>query len=448
MPTAARWTVFSLLVASILVLAGAIGYVSRCSFGSSCNRAGAASQSNVPPPDKTGTANAASSSEDFSNLNQILRLLKDKYVDPDLVDEQTLYQAAITGLLQTFPDSGTFYVDPNTVRTSVGPSGKFEGIGATVSSQNGQIIIVAPIENTPAQRAGIKAGDAILEVDGESTSGWSQEKAVLKIRGQAGTKVKLKIRHTDGQEETLDIERDEIKVQSVTTQPPGGALKDGGGTEISDIAYIHIREFSEQTTDEMKKALQDAVSSGKKGVILDLRNNPGGLLRTTADVADEFLDGNKTILTERDRDGSETQFKSHDGGVATQIPVVIILNRFSASGSEVLSAALHDNGRATIIGEKSFGKGTVNVSNNLKDGGQLYISIAKWLTPSGTQIDGVGIRPDIPVQLSDADIDARRDVQLFKALDVLRGTDTTPATALTPQPATPAPDATPTRTRG
>jgi carboxyl-terminal processing protease len=172
------------------------------------------------------------------------------------------------------------------------------------------------------------------------------------------------------------------------------------------------------------------------------------LLRTTADVADEFLDGNKTILTERDRDGSETQFKSHDGGVATQIPVVIILNRFSASGSEVLSAALHDNGRATIIGEKSFGKGTVNVSNNLKDGGQLYISIAKWLTPNGTQIDGVGIRPDIPVQLSDDDIDARRDVQLFKALDVLRGTDTTPPTALTPQPATPAPNATPTRTRG
>jgi carboxyl-terminal processing protease len=449
MPNAARWTVFSLLVASILVLAGAVGYVSRCSFGSSCNRAGAAStQTNVPPPDKTGAADSAKGTEDFANLNQILKLLKDKYVDPDLVDEQTLYQAAITGLLQTFPDSGTFYVDPNTVKTSVGPSGKFEGIGATVSSQNGQIIIVAPIENTPAQRAGIKAGDAILEVDGESTSGWSQEKAVLKIRGQAGTKVKLKIRHTDGQEVTLDIERDEIKVQSVTTQPPGGVLKDGSGAEISDIAYIHIREFSEQTTDEMKKALQDAVSSGKKGVVLDLRNNPGGLLRTTADVADEFLDGNKTILTERDRDGSETQFKSHDGGVATQIPVVIILNRFSASGSEVLSAALHDNGRATIIGEKSFGKGTVNVSNNLKDGGQLYISIAKWLTPNGTQIDGVGIRPDIPVQLSDDDIDARRDVQLFKALDVLRGTDTTPPTALTPQPATPAPNATPTRTRG
>lgn len=435
MLNAARWIVFSLLAGSILLLAGALGYVYRGDNGSAA----------APASDSSGTA---ANGEDFSTLNQILRLLKDKYVDPGLVDDQSLYQAAITGLLQTFPDSGTFYVDPNTVRTSVGPSGKFEGIGATVSSDNGQIIIVAPIENTPAERAGIKAGDAILEVDGESTAGWTQEKAVLKIRGQAGTSVKLKIRHTDGQEETLDIERDEIKVQSVTTQPPGGALKDGAGTEVSDVAYIHIREFTEQTTGEMKKLLEDAASSGKKGIILDLRNNPGGLLKTTADVADEFLDGNKTILTERDRDGSETQFKSRAGGLATQIPVVVILNRFSASGAEVLAAALNENGRATIVGEKSFGKGTVNVSNNLRDGGQLYISIAKWLTPNGTQIDGVGIRPDIAVQLSDEDIGQRRDVQLFKALDVLRGTDTTPATALTPQAATPTAEASPTRTRG
>lgn len=256
------------------------------------------------------------------------------------------------------------------------------------------------------------------------------------------------MRHGDGNEETLDIERDEIKVKSVTTLPPGGSLVDGNGTAIDDVAYIHIREFTEQTTDEMKAALDDAVSSGKRGIVLDLRNNPGGLLRTTADIADEFLDGDKVILTERERDGSESQFKSHDGGAATTIPVVIILNRFSASGSEVLSAALHDNNRATIVGEKSFGKGTVNISNDLKDGGQLYVSIAKWLTPNGTQIDGVGIRPDINVTLTDDDIDARRDTQLFKAIDVLRGTDTTPAASLTPQPETPAPDATPTRTRG
>jgi carboxyl-terminal processing protease len=437
MLNAARWTVLSLLAVSILVLAGALGYVLR-GDGASAS----------PPAAASSDANANGKADDFSNLNQIMKLLKDKYVDPDLVDSDTLYQAAITGLLQTFPDSGTFYVDPNTVKTSVGTSGKFEGIGATVSTLNGQIVIVAPIDNTPAQRAGIVAGDIVLEVDGESTSGWTQEKAVLKIRGQAGTNVKLKIRHPDNTEATLDIERDEIKVPSVTTQPPGGALVDGNGTAIDDVAYIHIREFTEQTTGEMHQALQDAVSSGKRGVILDLRNNPGGLLKVTEDVADEFLDGGKILLTERDRGGKETQDRSSDGGVATKIPVAIILNRFSASGSEVLSAALHDNGRATLIGEKSFGKGTVNISNNLKDGGQLYISIAKWLTPNGVQIDGVGIRPDISVTLSDDDIDARRDVQLFKALDVLRGTDTTPAISLTPPVATPGPAGTPTRAGG
>ncbi len=443
---AARWSVLGLLGASILILAFAVGYISR---GDNSSSSGAAAQTS-----NNGTETAANLN--FDELNQIYQLLQQKYVDPSLVDQQTLYEAAITGMLQTFPDSGTFYVDPDTVNTSVGPSGTFEGIGATVAEQNGQIVITSPIDDTPAQRAGIRAGDIIEEVDGESTAGWTQEKAVLKIRGPKGTKVTLKVKHDDGTEQTIEIERDEIKVASVTTVPPGGTLKDGAGNAITDIGYIHIREFTEQTEGEMQTALQDILDSGKKGVILDLRNNPGGLLRTTADVANDFLDANKLILTEQERDGSKQEFRAHSGGIATKLPVVIILNRFSASGSEVLSAALHDNGRATIVGEKSFGKGTVNVSNDLKDGGQLYISIAKWLTPNGTQIDGVGIRPDIAVTPSDADIDGNRDVQLFKAIDVLEGTDTTPAEALTPQPqdATPAetttPDenATPTRTGG
>jgi carboxyl-terminal processing protease len=413
-------TVVGLLAISLVVLAFAVGYVVR-------------GDGNAAP---TTAANNSSSSSDgtagnFSNLNQIVKLLQDKYVDPDKIDQESLYEAAINGMLQTLSDSGVFYVDPNTVKTSVGPSGTFDGIGATVSSSNNQIVIVAPIEGTPAERAGIKPGDVILSVDGEPTEGWTQEKAVLKIRGPRGSKVSLQIRHADGTEETLDIERDEIKVQSVTTVPPGGVLKDGAGTNIDDIGYIHIREFSLTTADEMRTVLKDMATS-KKGIVLDLRNNPGGLLDTTVAVADEFLDSG-TILSERDRSDSQgPTTTAKRGGLATQIPVVVILNRFSASGSEVLAAALHDNNRGTIVGEKSFGKGTVNVKNDLKDGGQLYVSVAKWLTPSGTQIDGVGIRPDIDVKLSDEDIDARRDVQLFKALDVLRNTNTTPVAALTP----------------
>ena len=345
---AARWVVIGLLAVSILILSFAFGYVARGDGGSK--------QAAAPTPAAGATqpADTITADTDFKNLNDIYKILQSKYVDPDLVDRQTLYQAAITGLLQTFPDSGTFYVDPNTVKTSVGPSGKFDGIGATFQvfylTPDGQAAVggvmwdsaghnitrsqVAPIEGTPAERAGLKAGDAILEVNGESTAGWTQEKAVLKIRGPRGTVVKLKVR-SDKEERTLDIERDEIKVQSVTTQPPGGALKDGAGANIDDLAYIHIREFDEPTKDEMQTALKDAVSSGKKGIVLDLRNNPGGLLRTTADIADEFLDGDKTILTERERDGSEQKFPSHSGGAATEIPVVII-SAVQAVGTSLL----------------------------------------------------------------------------------------------------------------
>jgi carboxyl-terminal processing protease len=386
---------------------------------------------------------------DFETLNQIVKLLDDRYVDPDRIDEQALYEAAINGMLQTLSDSGTFYVDPVTVATSTGPSGSFEGIGATVSSENGQIVIVAPIENTPAARAGIQPGDVVVSVNGESTEGWTTEKAVIMIRGPKGSKVTLVIRHSDGVEETLEIERDEIEVQSVTTQPPGGALEDGAGTPIDDVAYIYVREFTQPTTEQFRDALRAAVDSGKRGVIIDLRNNPGGLLRTTVDMVDEFLDDG-IILSEVERGSDEPQhIRAGSGGIATEIPVVVLINRFSASGSEVFAAALADNGRATVVGEKSFGKGTVNISNDLEDGGQVYISIAKWLTPDGTAIDSVGVRPDIEVQLSDDDIDQRRDVQLFKAIDVLRGTDTTPTTALTPQASPTAdPDASPTTTGG
>jgi carboxyl-terminal processing protease len=412
---AARWTVVSLLVTSVLILAFAVGYVLR----------GDGDTTTVARPD----ANDSAGEQDFSNLNEILDLLDERYVDPDRIDRETLYLSAVNGMLETLSDSGTFYVDPETFELRIGASGTFDGIGATVSEEEGRIVIVAPIEDTPAERAGIRAGDIVLEVDGESTEGWSQEQAVLRIRGPRGTTVTLLIRHDDDTEETFEIERDEIKVESVTTVPPGGTLEDGSGTAISDVAYIHIREFTGQTEQEVREALSEAIEAGATGIILDLRNNPGGLLSVTANVADEFLDSG-VILSERERDGSEKAFQARRGGEATDIPVVIILNRFSASGSEVLAAALHDNDRATIVGEKSFGKGTVNEQHELNDGGAVYVSIAKWLTPDGTQIDGVGIRPDIEILLSDEDIDLRRDVQLFKAIDVLRGTDTTPVTTL------------------
>ncbi len=424
----ARWTVLGLLAGSILVLTFAVGYV--------------IADGGDDTPAAAVQNDAGNGETDFSQLNQILRILKDKYVEPDRIDDATLYDAAIAGMLDTLSDSGVYYIDEETLGAR-DEARAFEGIGATVSEENGRVVIVRPIPGTPAERAGILPGDIILAVDGEAADGWTSEVAVLKIRGPRGTIVTLRVQHANGEEETIEIERDQINVPSVSTVPPGGTLEDGAGETITDVGYIYISEFRDKTTEEQfDAALRDVVESGKRGLILDLRNNPGGLLLTTDNIADEFLDDG-IIIRQRERDGSESSTRAKDGGIATEIPVVVILNRFSASGSEVLAAALKENGRATIIGEKSFGKGTVNVATDLRDGGQLYVSVAKWLTPNGTQIDGVGIRPDISVTLSDEDIDLRRDVQLFKALDILRGTDTTPPTALTPSPSE-TPDGTPT----
>jgi len=428
MLNAARWTVLGLLAVSIVVLAFAIGYVISDGDGDGTTVV-------VNDQDNDGRITDDRLEDvDFSTLNEILEVLEDRYYNPDLIDRETLYQAAINGMLETLSDSGTYYVDPITIATGEGFSGTFEGIGATVSEgENGEIVIVAPIPNTPAERAGIRSGDVVLEVDGESTEGWTQEKAVLRIRGPKGSTVTLKVRHSDGTEEVLEIVRDEIEVQSIETTPPGGVLEDGEGNLIEDVAYIHIREFAQPTLEQFRQAVQDAIDAGKRGIIIDVRNNPGGLLVTTIEMADEFLDEG-VILSERERDGSESSHEAESGGLATDIPVVIIQNRFSASGAEVFAAALQENGRATVVGETSFGKGTVNIAQDLPDGGQVYVTIAQWLTPNGTVIDGVGVRPDVPVTLTDEDIDLRRDSQLFKAIDILRGTNTTPTASLTPQP--------------
>ncbi|MDI6858762.1 MAG: S41 family peptidase [Dehalococcoidia bacterium] len=358
---------------------------------------------------------------DFDALYEIYGLLRRHYVDQDILDNQTLYEAAINGMLKVLSDSGTYYVDPTTYNINVMPSGTFEGIGATVAEQQGKIIIVAPIADTPAQRAGIRSGDAILEVDGESTEGWTVEKAVMRIRGPRGTTVRLKVEHSDGVIEDLELTRDEIKIESVSREPPAGVFRDANGNEVTDLAYVHIREFTSLTQSQLEPILQEISDGGYKGLILDLRSNPGGLLEATVDVADMFLDGG-IILVQVEQEEEEKVFEAEPGGPATKIPMVVLVNRFSASGAEVLAAALQDNGRAPLLGEKTFGKGTVNIPQELSDDrGALFVTVARWLTPDRILIDGVGIRPDIEVTLSDEDIDMRRDGQLLAAIEYLRG---------------------------
>jgi len=411
----ARWTVLTLLAAAVIALAFSVGFVINETNGGGSQPAG---------PAKAGLS--SNESVDFKTLNQIVDILTKEYVDPGRLDDRALYEAAINGLLRSLSDTGTFYVDPDTYRINVLPSsGTFEGIGATVSQRGGEIVIVAPIKGTPAEAAGIRSGDVILAVDSESTQGWTVDQAVLKIRGPTGTPVTLTIRHSDQTTEDITIIRDEIRVESVSTTPPGGTLKDENGNAVMDIAYVRISEFTGRTEEELRPVLGDVSEGGYKGLVLDLRGNPGGLLDTTVGVADMFLDQG-IILVEVSRSGEERVYNARGGGEAVDIPLVVLVDQFSASGAEVLSAAIQENGRGILLGEKTFGKGTVNIARPLSDGGALFVSIARWLTPERIQIDGVGIQPNIDVALSDEDINQRRDTQLLRAIDFLRSEAATP----------------------
>jgi carboxyl-terminal processing protease len=370
--------------------------------------------------DGTPVISSESGEFDYAVLNEIRDLLDRYYVRPENLDDQSLFEAAVNGMLAILNDTGTFYVTPEDYQTSTVLTGSFEGIGATVSSQGNDIVIVAPIEGTPAERAGLESGDVIRAVDGEDTTGWTVEKAVLRIRGPRGTDVVLTVEHPDGTLEDFTITRDTVQVESVQTIPPGGVLRNSSGDEVDKLGYVHIQEFSRRTAQEVEDAVQAQLDEGIEGLIIDVRYNGGGLLDTTVSLADLFLDDG-VILTERDSDGRETDFVARAGELAPGLPIVILQNRFSASASEVLAAALRENDRAIIIGETSFGKGTVNSPRELSDGGALYVTIAEWLTPSGTLINNVGVFPDIEIIPTDDEIDQRLDPQLIEAVDVLQG---------------------------
>jgi carboxyl-terminal processing protease len=422
----AVWTVGACLAILLLALVYTLGYVS--------NDGG-----NISAQENSNSNSGSSSNVDFGTLNQIVGLLERDYFSRDQLDEEGLYQAAIKGMLDSLSDTGTYYIDPTTLLRESPTSGSFEGIGATVSLRNSQITIIQPYPDSPAEAAGIKAGDVVVSVDGKSTQGWSTDEAVLKIRGPKGTTVKLSVKHLDGSTEDLTITRDEVEVNSVTTSPPGGVLHDSTGADVTDLAYIRISEFTQRTPDEVQNALKDVESSGKAGLIIDLRVNPGGLLQETVDISDMFLDSG-VILVEQDRDGNESSYRAKTGGPATRIPIVVLADEFSASGAEVLAAALHDNGRATVIGETTYGKGTVNISQPLDDGGLLRVTIRHWLTPAGVQIDEVGITPDIYVVPGPLDptYDPDNDRQLAAAIAKLHGqpvtSDPTPVPTTTAAP--------------
>jgi carboxyl-terminal processing protease len=403
--TTVKWATGIAAIMLSIFLAGLIGHT----IGQDSNDGSSAGQQST---------NGAASAGDYKTLAEIEEILHQDFVNPDAIDTKALVNGAIAGQIEALGDPHTVYISPEDMALGVDIiAGTFEGIGAQVDQDpvTKEIVIVSPFRDSPAEKAGIRAGDVIRAVNGESTEGWSVADAVKKIRGPGGTDVKLTVAHGNG--EVVEVAVTRATIQIPTVYPSD--VKDANGQVLKDLAYLEIQQFTNETVGDLSKELNRIVDAGYKGLILDLRRNPGGGLDATVQVADMFLDGG-VVLTQVDRDGTRHEFNASPGGEAVNLPVVILVSKGSASGSEVLSGALRDHGRAKLVGEQTFGKGSVNHLRDLSNGGALYVTIARWLTPNGEQIEGVGLTPDVPVTRTEDDIANNRDTQLYAAITELQ----------------------------
>lgn len=348
--------------------------------------------------------------EEFNALGEVWQSLERYYVNKDALDAEELSEGAIRGLLKALDDPHTSYLDAETYEMEWSAyEGSFEGVGAVITMKDGELTVVSPIAGGPAEEQGVRAGDKILEIDGEPTSGMNLTEAVLKIRGPQGTEVTLLILH-QGETTPVEIEiiREEVKLDSIYLE----MLPEG-------IAHIQITHFSERTHEELVAVLNDAIDNGAEGIILDLRNNPGGYLHVAVDVASEFLDGG-TVVYQQDSEGRLDELPATPGGLAKDLPLVLLVNEWSASGSEVLAGAIQDRGRANLVGNVTYGKGSINIVRELSDGSALYVTTARWLTPDGSLIEGIGLTPDFEVEITEEDILNDRDPQLDFAIEYIK----------------------------
>jgi carboxyl-terminal processing protease len=344
---------------------------------------------------------------DFNDLNQIYTILQDKF-DGD-IDSSKVMDGAKAGVVSAAGDPYTVFLDAksaNALRDQL--SGTLSGIGAEVGVKNNRLTIIAPVAGSPAEKAGLKPGDIVTKIDSTDTSNLTLDEAVSKIRGNKGTDVTLKIVRGNTEPTDIKITRDTISVPSVKS-----SMKSG------NIGYIQISQFGDDTNTKIAAAATELKNQGAQKVILDLRNNPGGYLDSAVAVSSQFMPENKVVVEER-RNGKTTQkLSSSGGGSLVGLPMVVLINEGSASASEITAGALKDNGAAKLIGEKSFGKGSVQEVIKLAGGAELKITVAHWFTPSGKGIDKIGISPDIEVKQDQADYNADRDPQLDRAIQEL-----------------------------
>jgi carboxyl-terminal processing protease len=347
---------------------------------------------------------------DFSLFWEAYHKLKEKFVDQGKLDPQKILYGAISGMTQSLEDPYTVFFSPEeNKKFQEEVKGTFEGVGMEVGIKKGQLQVIAPLEGTPAQKAGLRAGDKILKINDTPTSNLTLDEAVNLIRGPKGTKVKLTI-YREGWSESKDFEivRAVIEIPSLKWE-----MKDG-------IVYLKIYQFTEKAALDFARAAIEILAKPSQKMILDLRDNPGGYLEVAQDIAGWFLEKGEIVAIEDFGNGKTKEYKSEGPARFLDYKIVVLINQGSASGAEILAGALRDNRGILLIGEKSFGKGSVQEVENLKGGSSLKITVAKWLTPKGKSISETGLTPDIEVKMTEKDVEEGKDPQLEKAIEILK----------------------------
>jgi len=395
-------TILAILLALGLSFWGglSLGYFSRTPQPNSNQPGEVLNKDSLPP--------YLSEDVDFNLFWEAWTLLKQGYYKQPVPDTKLFY-GALAGLVASLQDPHSIFLDPQSnEKFTREMEGNYDGIGAEIGLRDNHLTIIAPLPDTPAEKAGLKTGDRIAAIDGRDTTGMAVEMAVSLIRGPQKTPVVLTIIKKNAEKtEDLSIIRDQIEIKSVKWS-----------MEKRDIAYLKLSYFNETATSEFKSAVMKILEQNPQGLILDLRSNPGGYLSVAVDITGFWVDHQLAVM-EKSEDGHQEEFKTSGAALLAGIKTVVLIDGGSASASEIVAGALQDYQKATLVGEQTFGKGTVQEVKSLPDGSAIKLTIAEWLTPKGRSIDQNGIAPDVKVDYTDEDFKTDRDPQLDKALEIL-----------------------------
>jgi carboxyl-terminal processing protease len=362
------------------------------------------------PTPLTTIADVPSTSEEdaFALFWEVWHLIERDYYG-DLPDDDEMTFGAIRGAMNTLDDPNTAFLEPDIAAINrEDASGSYEGIGALVTMRDGLLEIVNPFKGQPAELAGLRAGDIILQVDEMPIENLSLYEAITLIRGEAGTSVRLTVLRDGGEPFEVEIVRAQMDIPLVESE-----------MRTDGLGYVQLYRFSSEASARLEDSIRDLLDQNPTGLILDLRGNPGGWLNEAVLTAGLFLPTDELVLIERFKDGAERLYNAPDGPVATDVPLVVLVDGGSASASEIVAGALQDHGRAVLVGERTFGKGSVQWPHQLSNGAELRVTVARWFTPNDRAIHGEGLEPDIVVELTEEDLDADLDPQLERAAQYL-----------------------------